>query len=40
MQGMVAGDGIYLESPDPNDLGEMLASVCRAYVRLNPGLVF
>jgi hypothetical protein len=40
MRAMTAGNGVYLESPDPDDLGEMLQSVCRAYVRQHAGLVF
>lgn len=40
MESMTAGDGIYLESPDPADLGNLLTAICHAYVRTNPGLVF
>ncbi len=40
MQDMVAGRGVYLESPDPTDLPEMLDLVCRAHSRSRPGLVF
>jgi hypothetical protein len=40
MVDLVAGDGLFLESPDPEDLGEMLTQVCHAYTNSQPGLLW
>jgi hypothetical protein len=40
MESLTANNGIFLESPDPDDLGEMLTSVCHAYTNSKPGLLW
>lgn len=40
MVDLVAGDGLFLESPDPEDLGDMLTQVCHAYTNSQPGLLW
>lgn len=37
---LTAGDGLFLESPDPADLGSMLTQVCHAYTNSKPGLLW
>lgn len=40
MNDLTAGKGIYLETPDPDDLGDLLVQICHAYTSEHPGLLF
>lgn len=40
MNDLTANKGIYLETPDPDNLGELLAQVCHAYTSEHPGLLW
>jgi Flp pilus assembly protein TadG len=40
MEALTAGDGLFLESPDPTDLGALLTQVCHAYTNSKPGLLW
>lgn len=40
MQDLAANDGIYLESPNPEDIGDMLSAICHAYTAGTAGLLF
>lgn len=40
MQDLAANDGIYLESPNPEEIGDMLSAVCHAYTSGKAGLLF
>ncbi|GDX79567.1 hypothetical protein LBMAG42_13780 [Deltaproteobacteria bacterium] len=40
MKTLTAGKGIYLETPDPDDLSDLLTQICHAYTSEHPGLLF
>ncbi len=40
MNDLTAGKGIYLETPDPADLSDLLVQICHAYTSEHPGLLF
>lgn len=40
MNDIVANNGIYLETPDPTELGDLLAQICHAYTSEHPGLLW
>ncbi len=40
MQDLAANDGIYLESPNADEIGDMLSAICHAYTSGTAGLLF